>query len=54
MLYNDKTYFLDESGPGYLYENDSPPAKEFIYWDFIDKEDENSFSNENHLYLLLS
>lgn len=36
-----KTYYLDESGSGYLYAEGAGPAKEFIYWDFIDEEDEH-------------
>jgi hypothetical protein len=36
-----KTYYLDESGAGYMYEGGEGPRKEFIYWDFIDEEDEH-------------
>lgn len=46
VVYGGKTYYLDESGPGYLYEGGSGPAKEFIYWDFIDEEDENFLTIE--------
>ena len=41
-----KTYYLDESGPGYMYENGEGPAKEFVYWDFIDDEDEHFLTIE--------
>ena len=37
---NKKKYYLDESGSGYMYEDDEGPPKEFVYWDFIDEEDE--------------
>jgi hypothetical protein len=41
-----QTYYLDESGAGHMYEKGHPPAKEFIYWDFIDKKDENYITIE--------
>lgn len=36
-----KTYYLDESGSGRMYENGKGTPKEFIYWDFIDDDDEH-------------
>jgi len=41
-----KTYYLDESGPGYLLEKGEGPRREFIYWDFIDEEDEHFLTIE--------
>jgi hypothetical protein len=35
-----KTYYLDESGAGQIHK-ESETTKEFIYWDFIDDEDEH-------------
>ncbi|MCG8604026.1 DUF4178 domain-containing protein [bacterium] len=35
-----KTYYLDESGTGQIHKANEA-AKEFIYWDFIDDEDEH-------------
>ena len=46
IVYKDKTYFLDESGAGYFLENGTPPKKEFIYWDFIDEEQEECLTIE--------
>jgi hypothetical protein len=43
-----KKYYLDESGTGYLYEGGKGPAKEFVYWDFIDEEDEHFLTIEQH------
>lgn len=40
IVYDGKTYYLDEAGPGRMFEGDDPVGKEFIYWDFIDEEDE--------------
>ena len=44
--YKDVTYYLDESGPGLMYENGSNDGKEFIVWDFIDEDDEKLLSIE--------
>ncbi|MFQ5822600.1 MAG: DUF4178 domain-containing protein [bacterium] len=41
-----KKYYLDESGTGYLYEGGQGAAKEFVYWDFIDEEDEHFLTIE--------
>lgn len=46
VTYKEKIYYLDESGTGKMYENGKPPAKEFIYWDLIDEEDEHFLSIE--------
>lgn len=43
-----KKYYLDESGAGYLYEGGEEPAKEFVYWDFIDEEDEHFLTIEQY------
>ncbi len=40
ITYKGKTYYLDESGAGYFYENGQEPAVGFVYWDFIDENDE--------------
>ncbi len=36
----DTTYYLDESGPGQLYANGRGVPKPFVYWTFIDENDE--------------
>ncbi|RMF61500.1 MAG: DUF4178 domain-containing protein [Calditrichaeota bacterium] len=36
-----KVYYLDESGPAYFYEGGKGEPVGFIYWDFIDEEDES-------------
>ncbi len=41
-----KTYYLDESGSGNMYEDGEGRAKEFVYWDFIDDDDENFLTIE--------
>jgi hypothetical protein len=41
-----KTYYLDESGSAYLQEGGSGEKKGFIFWDFIDEEDENFLTIE--------
>ncbi|MFQ5630591.1 MAG: DUF4178 domain-containing protein [bacterium] len=46
IVCKDKTYYLDESGPGQMYENGQGTANEFIYWDFIDDEDEHFITIE--------
>ena len=38
--YEGKTYYLDESGAGRTYEDGKGVPGEFIYWDFIDDDDE--------------
>lgn len=38
--YQNITYFLDESGPGRMFEQGRGLPREFIYWDFIDEEGE--------------
>ncbi len=40
IVYQGKTYYLDESGPGRFYKNGNGPAQPFVYWDFIDNDDE--------------
>ena len=42
----DKKYYLEESGPGYFYEGGKEPAKEFVYWEFIDEVDEHFITIE--------
>ena len=46
IVYNGKTYYLDESGSGHFYEGGKGPSQPFVYWDFIDKEDEHFVSIE--------
>jgi hypothetical protein len=46
IVYKGKTYYLEESGPGYFLENGVPPRKEFIYWEFIDEEEDQCISIE--------
>ncbi|NOX36004.1 MAG: DUF4178 domain-containing protein [Calditrichaeota bacterium] len=41
ITYKGKTYYLDESGAGYFYEDGKEPPIGFVYWDFIDEEDEH-------------
>ena len=40
IIYNEKSYYLDESGTGRLHKQDNT-AKEFVYWEFIDEADQN-------------
>jgi hypothetical protein len=40
FVYSEKTYYLDESGTGRMLKQDTVP-KEFVYWEFIDEDDEN-------------
>jgi len=40
IVSKNKTYYLDASGPGHMYDSDNH-SKEFIYWTFIDEEDEH-------------
>ncbi len=40
IVYNAKTYYLEESGTGRMLKQDATP-KEFVYWEFIDEDDEN-------------
>ena len=46
LVYKGKTYYLEESGPGYFYEGGNEPGKEFIYWEFIDEADKHFISIE--------
>ena len=46
VVYKGKKYYLDESGSGYMYENGEGEPSEFIYWDFIDEEDEHFLTIE--------
>ncbi|MDY6970175.1 MAG: DUF4178 domain-containing protein [Spirochaetota bacterium] len=47
VVFKEKRYYLDESGPGYMNEDDDDESsKEFIYWDFIDEDDENFLTIE--------
>lgn len=36
-----KTYYLDSSGPGYFFKDCKGSGEGFIYWDFIDEDDES-------------
>ncbi len=40
-----KTYYLDESGSGRMLQ-DGQATREFVYWDFIDEEDEHFLTIE--------
>ncbi len=40
IVCKDKTYYLDESGSGRMHKEGQKPT-EFVYWDFIDEEDES-------------
>ncbi|KAA3616012.1 MAG: DUF4178 domain-containing protein [Calditrichaeota bacterium] len=46
ITHKEKTYYLDESGPGLMYENGATEGKEFIVWDFVDENDEKFLSIE--------
>ena len=46
IIYKGKKYYLEESGPGYFYEGGEEPAKEFVYWEFIDEDDEHFINIE--------
>jgi len=46
IIYNGKSYYLDESGSGYMTEDGDEDSTEFIYWDFIDKKNENFITIE--------
>ena len=41
IICKDKKYYLDESGSGKAFEDGEGPSKQFVYWDFIDEEDES-------------
>ena len=42
VVLNEKAYYLDESGAGYMFPGGKEPQQEFVYWGFVDEEDENS------------
>lgn len=42
----EKKYFLDSSGAGFMYEGGLGRGIEFIYWDFVDNDDQNFISIE--------
>lgn len=46
VVCKSRKYYLDESGTGYMYEGGEESAKEFVYWDFIDEEDEHFLTIE--------
>jgi hypothetical protein len=46
VICKGKKYYLDESGAGHMYKGGEGETKEFIYWDFIDEEDENFLTIE--------
>jgi len=46
LTYKDKTYYLDESAPGKMYEDGEDTAREFIKWEFIDEDEENFITIE--------
>ncbi len=46
IVYKDVTYYLDESGPGLMYVDNSDEGREFIVWDFVDEDDEKFLSIE--------
>lgn len=43
---NGKTYYLEETGSGSMYENGKGQAYELIYWDFVDDDDEHLITIE--------
>ena len=45
IIYDGKTYYLDESGVGRMLKKDTTP-KEFVYWEFIDEADEKFITIE--------
>lgn len=46
ITFKDVKYYLDESGPGKMYEDGANDGKEFIVWDFVDEDDEKFLSIE--------
>ncbi len=40
LTFADKEYYLEESGPGYCYEHGREPAQEFIYWSYVNEQDD--------------
>lgn len=46
LTWDNQIYYLDESGPGYMYENGQGPAQEFIYWEFITEINESVLTIE--------
>ena len=46
VICQERHYIMDESGTGLMYENNEPPPKEFIYWDYIDEKDEHFLTIE--------
>lgn len=46
ITFENKKYFLDESGTGNFYKNGKGNGEKYKYWDYIDEEDENFVSIE--------
>lgn len=41
IVFEGKTYYLDDDGGGLFLENGQGPEQEFIYWDYEDENEEN-------------
>ena len=41
IVYRGTTYYLEASGPAYFYKDGKGSAEGFVYWEFIDEDDEN-------------
>jgi hypothetical protein len=50
IVCKDVEYYLDENGSAYARETDKYSRVGFIYWDFIDENDENFITVEQYQY----
>lgn len=46
IVYQGETYYLDEEGGGLFLEDGTGPQEEFLYWDFVDDNDEKFITIE--------
>ena len=46
VVLKEKIYYLDTSGAGYMSPGGKEPRQEFVYWGFVDEEDENCLTIE--------
>lgn len=46
VTYKDKPYYLDETGSAHFHKDGQGPGKDFIYWEYIDEEDEEFLTIE--------
>lgn len=46
IQYKEKTFYLDETGSGYMFPNGQGPSQPFVYWEFVDEDDEQFITVE--------